>query len=760
MQKFLFKLRLQSDSLVNSRARKSVTRNILSIAVCITLAIVVALLITLAIGYNPLTIFVNLFTKGFIDYKTLIWNIAILGIGGLSFSFAFKAGVFNIGIPGQMMMSGLMVLVITTAINNAGVKLPTGVGPIITILIAIVFGSIVATITSLLKVFLNVNDVVSAILLNWIIFFTTRLVVYKFYNPDTSSALSQSTSIPEQFQLTMSGYGGWIPTLIVFGILVIGVFIICKYTTYGHKIASVGANFDASAYAGYNVKNIKISTMAISGSLAGIMGVILYTAGQSPTIPVSFDFDTLPVQGLNGIAIGLIALNNPIAIVPVAFIIGLFNSSATFLEVSPSFSQLIMGLVIFGAAMFVVLLNYHPWLWFQKQIYGYRVIKEYRKYENNLETLISKYRLQLLENENDKNIEELKAKYLLDRKEIINQYKKELILLKATNSFTPYVEAKGAYEYKNNKYQQQYIHYTIRQNKKVQKLQDKYNSQFKNLVGCHNKLFKKYNKLIRKSDIINKNFKLPDLLAYYSAQVNQKYQLVNTALERSKESATIANGLNKELEIYHSIVKKINDEDQYEAIVKFLNLQYKPNSEIKEVLRKNFLMLTRIQKSKILLAYKYYYRFLTKNHKDQKLVNEGQKWTVKEFKNYLKDLEFYLTPDKKLDKIAMSFSNKYKVKVNQLVFLGQKINTTQTTVDQKIAKAHKQVEKWKENTIAYETRYYERRSRLLGSSKGKYEHYLKQASKLELLDNGQENLNNQIKKLYQEHQENMQREGQ
>ena len=72
MQKLLFKLRLQSDSLINSRARKSVTRNILSIIVCITLAIVVALLVTLAIGYNPLTIFVNLFTKGFVDYKTLI----------------------------------------------------------------------------------------------------------------------------------------------------------------------------------------------------------------------------------------------------------------------------------------------------------------------------------------------------------------------------------------------------------------------------------------------------------------------------------------------------------------------------------------------------------------------------------------------------------------------------------------------------------------------------------------------------------------
>ena len=70
-----------------------------------------------------------------------------MGIGGLSFSFAYKAGVFNIGIPGQMMMSGLMVLIITTAINETGVSLPTGLGPVITIAVAMIFGAIVATIT-------------------------------------------------------------------------------------------------------------------------------------------------------------------------------------------------------------------------------------------------------------------------------------------------------------------------------------------------------------------------------------------------------------------------------------------------------------------------------------------------------------------------------------------------------------------------------------------------------------------------------------
>ena len=107
-----------------------------------------------------------------------------------------------------MMFSGLMVLIISKAINDTGVMLPTGLGPILMLIIAIAFGAIIATITSLLKVYLNVNDVVSAILLNWIILFSVRLIVYKFYNPDPNQVFSQSMDIPSQFQLVAPNIGG------------------------------------------------------------------------------------------------------------------------------------------------------------------------------------------------------------------------------------------------------------------------------------------------------------------------------------------------------------------------------------------------------------------------------------------------------------------------------------------------------------------------------------------------------------------------
>ena len=382
MNKFKFRTKLMSDSFVYTKTRKSATRNTLSIITCIVVAIIASLLIATIVGYNPISILTDLFTKGFIDPTTLIWNISVLGIGALAFSFAFRAGIFNIGIPGQLIGSGLILLVITRALDSAGVVFPTGLGQIFALLVAIISGMAIASITSLLKVYLKVNEVVSSILLNWIIYFAVRLIIFKYYNPDPGGIFSQSMSFPEQFRLVSSVYGGLIPTIIVFLVLAIGIAVINKYTTFGHKIYAVGCSKTAARYAGYNYKMINISTMSISGGLVGIMALVLYTSGQTPTIPINRDFDILPVQGFNAITIGLIALNNPIGIIPVAFLMGLFQSSAPFLSVPPSFSQLIMGMIILGSAMFVILLRFKPWLWFTKKRYGSGSDLEYQEYEN------------------------------------------------------------------------------------------------------------------------------------------------------------------------------------------------------------------------------------------------------------------------------------------------------------------------------------------------------------------------------------------
>ncbi|GAA5414860.1 ABC transporter permease [Ureaplasma ceti] len=483
--------KLAWDSFIYTKSRKSATKNIISVVIAITLSVLAALLIAIAVGYNPGTILQQLFTKGFIDWHKLIFNIVILGVGALAFSFAFRAGVFNIGIAGQMMTAGICILVISRALSK--VYFPYGSGQVFMTLIAVVIGAFVAGAVAALKVYLKVNEVISSILLNWIVFFAVRLIISKFYS-DPNQLLSQSYDIPEQFRLVAPGIGGWLPALILLLILAGGMFVIIKYTVFGHKVISVGSSLTASKYAGYNVNGINIATMAISGGIAGILGYILYTAGESPSIPISMSMNALPVAGMNGIAIGLIAMSNPIAILPVSFIIGLFQSSAPFLVTPPAFSSLILGFVILGAALFVILTRYKPWLWIKQKLYGFYAPKHYQSFENGMESLISKYKALISEKTREmrnnaklikqgnaevepinvsKEANDMFNSYMTDRVATVAQYKKHLLVTKATQIFFPEVEAQNVVNEKNHAYDVQFINFKSKQANNIRKYEEK-----------------------------------------------------------------------------------------------------------------------------------------------------------------------------------------------------------------------------------------------------------------------------------------------
>ena len=744
MQGLGFKLQLQKDAFINTKSRKSTTRSILSVAVCIIAAIIISLLVVLIIGNNPWTVFVDLFTKGFVDYKTLILNIAILGIGGLSFSFAFKAGVFNIGIPGQMMFAGLMLLVISKAIDDTGVQLPVGFGPILSLIIAITFGAVIAIIISLLKTFLNVNDVVSSILLNWILLFTVRLIIYKYYNPDPNVVFSQSIDIPSQFQLVAPNIGGWLPTLIVFAILVVGIYVIFKYTTYGHKILSVGRNTNASAYAGYNVRAVQMSTMAISGGIAGIMAVVIYTAGNSPSIPLTFDYDALPTQGFNGIAIGLIALNNPLAIVPVAFIMGLFTSSSVFLQISLAFSQLIMGLIILGAAMFVVLLNYHPWLWIKKMIYGFQIVNEYRLYENNMETLISKYRLQLSELKDKEQIDKLHSQYQIDKQNIKNEYLKQVLTIQAKNAFDPLLEAKNSWSTKNHVLQQQFIRYENRQNKKLQKLQYKRTRQFNNLVSCHNKpLRKMHGYLIDNASV--KNQSLLDLLTRIYSQAQVSGKLLESLIQDSYNQAGKVASLQTKLTEYKKMISDQLEHGCAKACLDLLNKSICISDKVTllDMIRKNFFFLSLMDKITLFFEYRKYYL-------DEKVPTN---WDAAKCKQMLgNNVDKFVINDQKWSAYKTKFNSDYLLQINQLTQTDELIVNKEKVINIAIERSQKQLQTWMKNNEDKATKYYTWRSQLFGSRQTKYKRLSDRISGSKLDDKQKQELKKLLDNAYYQDQ--------
>lgn len=161
---FKIKTQLIKDTFCYSHKYKSALKTTISIIIAIFVSLLLSVIIGAAAGYNPGKLLANLFTMGFNDYKSLIVNITVLGIGALSFIFAFKTGLFNIGITGQMMTAGVVCLAISIALKDS--NFPNGLSQIFMIVIAIISSTLIGSLISVLKVYLKVNEVISSILLN------------------------------------------------------------------------------------------------------------------------------------------------------------------------------------------------------------------------------------------------------------------------------------------------------------------------------------------------------------------------------------------------------------------------------------------------------------------------------------------------------------------------------------------------------------------------------------------------------------------
>ncbi len=385
------------DGIKFSSKRKKNMRTFYSTIFSILAALLVALLVATMLGYNPLEVGSKLFTVGIQNYKELVNFAGALVLSGLAFAMTAKAGIFNIGISGQMLGSGTCMVFVIMLFNKLGItdQIPNGAGQVIIVLIAMLVGALFALIVGALEVYLKVNSVVSAILLNWIIYFVSFYLIATFAaNKTDDGQLLGSILIPDNFRLidTQWGTGGLIPIVTIVVIISIAMFVLFKCTVFGHKITAVGLNKDASQYAGYKVNKIKLTTFALSGCISGILACVVYTTSIVPSIPLNLNVDAVPTEGFEGIAISLIANNNPIAIIFIGALFALFKNSMPGIAIPPSYFNVLIGLIMIGATISVLLLKWKPIQFWKTFKYGKGYYGVKSTYDNSLNILISKYK--------------------------------------------------------------------------------------------------------------------------------------------------------------------------------------------------------------------------------------------------------------------------------------------------------------------------------------------------------------------------------
>ncbi|QMV43863.1 ABC transporter permease [Cohnella cholangitidis] len=316
-----------------------------------------------ATGHNPLTGYSYLFEGGLKNPERIGNTLATatpLIFSGLSVAFAFRTGLFNIGVAGQLLFGGFCASAVGLTVD-----LPKALLLILMLLAGFAGGALWAVVPGFLKAKFNVHEVVSSIMMNWIAYWTIYYAVPAYLKGEfletESKPLPESASLKVNF-LTEMFDGSFINLgLFVAVLIVIIVSFVINKTTFGYELKAVGHNRHAAEYSGIAVNRSIIMSMAISGGIAGLGGVALY-AGNASNIQIGI----LPSQGFDGIAVALLGGNSPVGVLLSALFFGLLYSGRGFMnamtEIPPEIADSIIAIIIYFAATSILIERLVRWL--------------------------------------------------------------------------------------------------------------------------------------------------------------------------------------------------------------------------------------------------------------------------------------------------------------------------------------------------------------------------------------------------------------
>lgn len=320
----------------------------------VVLGLLVGAIALILSGHNPITVYGALIEGIIGKPKYIAWTIiraTPLILTGLSIAFAYKTGLFNIGAEGQFIIGALVAVLV-----GAGLDLPAIIHIPLTLISAAVAGAVWGGISGWLKARFGINEVISNIMLNWIAFYFSNFILtttwLKVPNSETSVPIKDTAKISIDWMKPLVGPATSVNWGIVISIVIVLViaFILAK-TTLGFELRAVGFNKFGAEYAGINIKSSMLKSMAIAGAIAAIAGAI-QVMGVTNVITV------LPAQegyGFDGIAVALIANNNPIGVIFSGLLFGAFKYGGTKMQSVGAPSEVVN--IIIGSIVYFIALT-------------------------------------------------------------------------------------------------------------------------------------------------------------------------------------------------------------------------------------------------------------------------------------------------------------------------------------------------------------------------------------------------------------------
>lgn len=292
-------------------------KSILVPLISIILGLIVGAIIMAFSGYNPIIGYTALWNGIFGDAYAMgetIRQISPYILAGLAVAFAFRTGLFNIGVEGQLIVGWF-------AAAYVGMKfdLPMVIHLPLALLAAAVAGAIWAFIPGLLKATLQVHEVIVTIMMNYIaLHVVNALIKVNSGGSFKTEKIKETASLRSDFLSQLTDYSTLHYGIFIALLMVIVMWYLLERTKTGFELKAVGFNDHAAQYAGMNVKKNIIMSMMISGGFAGLAGA-MEALGTFGNISSKSGFTGI---GFDGIAVALLGANTPIGVLFGAILFG------------------------------------------------------------------------------------------------------------------------------------------------------------------------------------------------------------------------------------------------------------------------------------------------------------------------------------------------------------------------------------------------------------------------------------------------------
>ena len=334
--------------------RNSAIQTVIGSLLCILIGVLIGYIVLLIINPGGAWKAIMAIMKNFLYYpspvaamkyfgSTLVKASALL-MCSLSVLFAWKVGLFNIGAAGQYVVG---------AGASLYCALKLGLPWYACLIAAVVAAAVVGGISGALKAYLNVNEVISCIMLNWISLYCVNMLLTKVKEQSTpytkglegtnKSALLPTVGLDKLFANNKFVTVG----LILAVAAAVLVWIVMGKTKLGYELKATGLNKNAAKYCGMNEKRNIILTMMIAGGLAGLGAGIFYLTGIEQWMVQQ---TSVPAMGFNGIAAAFLGGSSPIGAIFSSYFIQHITSGGTYVDTTmycTQISDLISAFIIY-----------------------------------------------------------------------------------------------------------------------------------------------------------------------------------------------------------------------------------------------------------------------------------------------------------------------------------------------------------------------------------------------------------------------------